>query len=298
MMRCLFIILLMPFSTYTFSQTVIPLYKDSIPNSRQARDEERKDEENPELIHDVQKPSLLLFLPKKPNGKAVLICPGGGYQVLAMAHEGTEVAKKFNEWGITAFVLKYRIPNTKWMIDPATGPLQDVQQAFIMIRENAAKWKVDPAKLGIMGFSAGGHLASTAATHYQHALVTNRNNTSVRPDFQILVYPVISFRDSLAHKGSRDALLGKDTSAVTIEEYSNETKVDAGSPPCLLIHAADDDAVVAENSIAYYHALLKHKVHVEMHIYQKGGHGFGMHKQNTTVDGWIEAVHVWLSNLP
>ena len=156
-----------------------------------------------------------MYTPAAVNERkaAVIICPGGGYARLAASHEGSDVAKTFNEWGITAFVLKYRLPDDTIMIDKSIGPLQDAQRAIQLVRENAAKWNIDPSKIGIMGFSAGGHLAATASTHFSKAVIDNPYNISLRPDFSILGYPVISFTDSLAHMGSRNNLIGKNASA-------------------------------------------------------------------------------------
>ena len=194
------------------SQTIIPLYKDNIPNSKPAKDEEKSEQSNGLLIiSKISKPTLSIFLPpkEKANGAAIIIYPGGGYGVVAAGHEGTDIAKKFNEIGVTAFVVKYRIPNSETMVNPEIGPLQDAQQAIKVVREGAKEYNIDPNKIGIIGFSAGGHLASTAGTHFDKAVITNTNNTSLRPDFMLLIYPVISFADSIAHIGSRNNLIEK-----------------------------------------------------------------------------------------
>ena len=196
----------------------------------------------------------------------MVICPGGGYGVLAASHEGADVAKQFNEWGVTAFVLKYRIPDDRIMTDKEIGPLQDAQRAIQWVRENAAKWKVDPSHIGIMGFSAGGHLASTEGTHFTHELIANKKHTSLRPDFMILIYPVISFTDSIGHIGSRENLIGKNPSPEKIIEYSNELQVNANTPPAFLVHAGDDDAVKVQNSLYFYNALQKNHVPAELHV--------------------------------
>jgi len=283
----------------SFSQTIIPLYKDSIPNSKPSPNEESSTYEGENkilIVHNVSRPSLTVFLPpkEKANGTAVIICPGGGYSILAASHEGYDVAKKFNEWGVTAFVLKYRIPDDKTMVNKEIGPLQDAQRAIQMVRERAKEWNINPNKIGIMGFSAGGHLASTAGTHFNHIVIENKNNTSLRPDFMILIYPVISFSDSIGHIGSRDNLIGKNPSAKKINEYSNEMQVTANTPPAFLVHAGDDNAVKVQNSIHFYEAEQRNKIPAEMHIYPKGGHGFGMHNP-TTKDDWMERLKNWLS---
>jgi len=281
-----------------FSQTVLPLYKDSIPNSKPVKNEEKSEYTSDShilIISSVTQPSLTIFLPEKEKatGAAVVICPGGGYSVLAASHEGYDVAKKLNEMGVAAFVVKYRIPDDKSMINKEIGPLQDAQRAIQLVRINAKEWGVDPNKVGIMGFSAGGHLASTAATHFNHIVIENKENINLRPDFAILIYPVISFNDSIAHIGSRDNLIGKNPSAEKIKEYSNELQVTEKTPPSFLVHAADDDAVKVENSLYFFEALQKNHVLSEMHIFPKGGHGFGMHNP-TTKDQWMDLLKNWM----
>lgn len=278
-----------------YSQTVIPLYPGNIPNSKPAADEETTTNENGiTIIRNISKPTLTIFLPpkEKANGTAVVICPGGGYWVNAASHEGTDVAKKFNEMGITAFVVKYRIPNEKWLINPEIGPLQDAQQAIKTVRENAAKWNVDPSRIGIMGFSAGGHLASTAGTHFKKEVIENPGHTSLRPDFMILIYPVISFT-AIGHRGSAEQLIGKNPSPEKIKEYSNEMQVTPETPPTFLVHASDDDVVPVMNSIVFYDSLINNKVKAEMHIYQQGGHGFGMYIRNTK-ELWMNTCFNWM----
>ena len=175
------------------------------------------------------------------------------------------------------------------MVDKKIGPLQDVQQAIKYVRENALKWNVDVNKVGIMGFSAGGHLASTGATHFNKPYIENSNGTSLRPDFQILIYPVISMQDSLMHKDSRKKLLGNEPSKQTIDLFSNELQVTDKTPPAYLTHAADDNVVDVDNSIVYFEKLRHEKVDVEMHIYPKGGHGFIFRHK-----GWMDPLFEWM----
>ncbi|HXB44072.1 MAG TPA: alpha/beta hydrolase [Puia sp.] len=284
----------------SFSQTVIPLYKDSIPNARPSRDEESSTYEGDNkilIVHNVSRPSLTVYLPpkQKANGTAVIICPGGGYAVLAASHEGSDVAKQFNEMGIAAFVLKYRIPDEKTMINKEIGPLQDAQRAIKIVRENAAQWNINPSRVGIMGFSAGGHLASTAGTHFATAWIENKNNISLRPDFMILIYPVISFSDAIGHIGSRENLIGKVPSAEKIEQYSNELQITSKTPAAFLVHAGDDNVVKVQNSINFYEAEQKNNIGAELHIYPKGGHGFGMNNP-TTKDLWMERLRNWIDS--
>ncbi len=243
------------------------------------------------MFRGVTKPTLEYFKPAadKASGTAVIIIPGGGYSVVVYNGEGVGTAKALAEKGIAAFVLKYRLPSDAIMTDKKIGPLQDAQQAIKLVRENATKWGIDPAKVGIMGFSAGGHLASTAATHFEKAYVDNTSNTSLRPDFQILVYPVISMRDSLTHGGSRDALLGKNASRQDVELFSNELQVRANTPPTYLTHAADDKLVDVDNSIMYFETLRRQKVPVEMHVYPKGDHGFVFRHP-----GWMDPLFAWM----
>lgn len=278
------------------AQTVIPLYKDSIPNSKPTKDEETT--EYPDgitIIRKISRPTLTIFLPdkKKANGTAVVICPGGGYWVNASGHEGTDVAKEFVKMGVAAFVLKYRIPDDATMINREIGPLQDAQQALKVVREHATEWNVNTGRIGIMGFSAGGHLASTAGTHFNQVVIPNAANTSVRPDFMILIYPVISFNKSIGHMGSAEQLIGKTPSTEKIKAYSNELQVTNQTPPTFLVHASDDDVVPPQNSIVFYEALIQHKVPAELHIYQLGGHGFGM-KQKNEKESWMERCRNWM----
>ena len=283
-------------STKTFSQQVIPLYKDSIPNFIFTKDEETTSNNGVLIISKITRPTLTAYLPPKEraSGAAVIICPGGGYAVEAAGHEGADVAKELSNAGVAAFVLKYRLPDDAAMKNKEIGPLQDAQQAIKMVRERAKEWNINPARIGIMGFSAGGHLASTAGTHFTKSLIENGNNTSLRPDFMILVYPVISFQDSLGHIGSRDNLLGKNPAQDKKDLYSNEMQVTDSTPPTFLVHASDDDAVKVENSIAFYEALLKHHIAAEMHIYQNGGHGFGMHLPKNK-DLWLDRCKNWMA---
>ncbi|MEI9942862.1 MAG: alpha/beta hydrolase [Chitinophagaceae bacterium] len=279
------------------AQEIIPLYKGDIPNYRTSVDEEKSVVGNDSIlrIQAVQKPTLTVYLPakEKANGTAVIICPGGGYGILAFKLEGIDVAKKFNEWGVTAFVLKYRIPNDKWMMQKETGPLQDAQRGIQLVRENADRWNIDTSRIGIMGFSAGGHLASTAATHFNKNYIDNPGKINLRPDFQLLLYPVISFADSITHRGSKDNLIGKTPSEEMTRDYSNELQITATSPPAFLVHAADDKAVNPLNSIFYYQNLLKNKISAELHIYERGGHGFGLNNK-TTKDLWMDRLHNWM----
>ena len=247
-------------------------------------------------IDKVSQPTLTIFLAdqEKSNGTSVIICPGGGYGHLAINKEGYKVAKWFNSLGISAFVLKYRLPSDLTMKDKTIGPLQDAQEAIRMVRRNADKWHLDPTKIGIMGFSAGGHLASTISTHYSDKVYDSKDNVSARPDFSILIYPVISMEDGITHNGSKVNLLGANASKEMTAKYSNEKQVDSNTPKAFLVHATDDKIVPVENTINYYLALKEHNVLGEMHIYEKGGHGFGLGIEGTHKE-WPKTCEKWLS---
>jgi len=279
-------------------QPVIDLYNGGVPNNKQVANKENSTtRDNVTRIAKVSNPTLTVFKPAKPNGQSAIICPGGSYAILAFDKEGTRVAEEFNKWGVTAFVLKYRLPDDSINIDRSIAPLQDAQQAIRWVRANASQYGIDRNKIGIMGFSAGGHLASTAATHFNFKADTaNNDTTSARPDFAILIYPVITFDSSFGHKGSRNNLVGANASKEKFDFYSNELQVNSTTPPTFLIHASDDATVPVENSIRFYQACIKNKVPAEMHIYPKGGHGFGMYNK-TTDDNWMERLRNWLNSI-
>ena len=294
-----FLSLLVMIADLLNAQTVIPLYNE-VPDSKPALNYSEKADTGTDGIIRISKvsiPGITIFPANNASSKntAVIICPGGGYANLAYNLEGTDVAKIFNSWGITAIVLKYRLPDNAIMKDKSIGPLQDAQRALQYVRENAKQLNIDPQKIGIMGFSAGGHVAATASTHFEKSYIDNPENISLRPDFSILAYPVISFTDSLAHIGSRENLLGKNPSQQLINNFSNEQQVNKNTPPTFLVLAGDDDVVNPENSIKYYEALLKDRIPAEMHIYQNGGHGFGTHN-HTTKDDWMQTLKHWMQH--
>ena len=287
-----------PFNYAAFNQhkiEVVNLYMGTVPNNKPAADRETSiTKDNVTRIAKVLTPTLTIYRPDKPNGQAVVICPGGGYTILAFDKEGTRVAEEFTKWGITAIVLKSRLPDDSLQFERHLAPLQDAQEAIRYVRRQAKAWGVHPGKIGIMGFSAGGHLASTAATHFNFkADAAGTDTVSARPDFAILIYPVISFDSSITHKGSRNNLVGATASEEQIRFFSNELQVTPQTPPSFLVHAGDDGAVPAENSIRYYLACLKNKVPAELHLYPKGGHGFGLINK-TTSDNWVERLRNWL----
>ena len=288
--------LLACFASMSLAQQTMPLYPDAIPNSKSTPDRERTEKRanGTTIVSAISVPTLTVFAPDNPNGTAIVIFPGGGYRINAIGHEGFDIARELNRWGVTAFVLKYRIPDDATMEKKEIGPLQDAQQAIRMVRADARRWNIRPDRIGIMGFSAGGHLASTAATHFEHPVIETKG-VSVRPDFVVLGYPVISFRDSICHKGSRENLLGKSPSREQIEFYSNESQVTAQTPPTFLVHAGDDKSVPVANSIVFYESLVRNNVPAELHIYERGGHGFGM-TNPTSDDKWMERLKNWLKS--
>ncbi|WP_281337010.1 alpha/beta hydrolase [Flavobacterium eburneipallidum] len=297
--KLLMIFLFLGISISSFSQnTVIPLW-DKIPNSIELKDYKEEmtyfNDGSINGISKVSEPTVTVFLAdaKIANGTSVVICPGGGYHHLSINKEGYKIAQWLNTLGISAFVLKYRMPSDLTMKDKTIGPLQDAQEALRTVRRNAEKWKLNPAKIGIIGFSAGGHLASTLATQFDKKVYDSKDNTSTRPDFSILMYPVISMQDGITHKGSKTNLLGENPSAALIENYSNEKQVNATTPKTFIVHATDDKAVPVENSINYYLALKQNKIPVEIHLYENGGHGFGLGTDGTNKN-WSKACENWL----
>ncbi|MEY3152017.1 MAG: hypothetical protein RLZZ333_614 [Bacteroidota bacterium] len=269
-----------------------PLYK-KIPNYIDAPDEESSAVDGVLRISNVSIPGYIFFSAGTDAPKpCVVICPGGGYRILASEHEGTDVAKYFNSIGMHALVLKYRIPSDEHQPDKKIAPLQDAQRAVQLVREHAKEWKVDPNKVGIMGFSAGGHLASSLAVHYDDIKIKENSKLSVRPDFQILGYPVISF-SKFSHVGSRKNLLGKDSTESMMNYFSNEMHVNSNTPIAFLVHAKDDKVVPIENSHLYVDALKSNGVEAELFVYETGGHGFGMINK-TSPESWINAMKAWL----
>lgn len=227
----------------------------------------------------ADKPTLTAYRPAKPNGTAVVVCPGGGYGGLADDHEGKQVAEFLVKHGVTAFVLKYRVA-TKDRPGPLhPAPLTDAQRAIRTARAKAKDYGVDPKKVGIMGFSAGGHLASSAGTHFDAGKINSEDEVerqSCRPDFLVVAYPVISMEDGVTHGGSRQRLLGDKPDPELVKSFSNDKAVTADTPPTFIFHTSADTVVSHENAVRFYTALKNAKVPVEMHIYEKGKHGVGL----------------------
>jgi len=244
---------------------------------------------------DKDKPHLLIYPApaEKNSGAVVVVCPGGGYGGLAMGHEGHEIAAWFNERGITTLILVYRHKGTGYQ---HPTPLLDAQRAVRYARANAAKWKADPGKVGLMGFSAGGHLASSVGTHFDAgdpAAADPIDKVSCRPDYLMLMYPVITFGE-FTHGGSKKNLLGDNPDPQLVEYYSNEKQVTDKTPPTFLFHTAQDTAVPAENSLLFYQALRRHKVPAELHIYETGGHGVGLAAKDPILRSWPDRLTDWL----
>jgi len=241
---------------------------------------------------DKDKPSITPYLAKTPNGTAVIVCPGGGYQNLAMDHEGLQIAKWLNSLGISAFVLQYRL-GPKYQ-HPAM--INDAQRAIRTVRSRAADLHIQPDRVGIWGFSAGGHLASTAATHFDAGNSSASDpidRVGSRPDFAILSYAVISLGE-YAHVGSRNNLLGKEPDPKLVEDLSNDLRVTPQTPPTFLFHTSADTVVPAENSVRFYLALRKAGVPAELHIFQNGPHGVGLAPADATLSAWSGLLANWL----
>ena len=278
---------------------VLPLWEADPPNYRETGEVTIWDTSDIVRVRNVQKPDIAVFLPSKKNatGEAVVICPGGGYHILAYDWEGTDIAHWLNSKGIAAFVLKYRLPGSSNNIIPHKSHLMDAQRALRTVRFNSDKWNLDPGKIGIMGFSAGGHLASTLSTHFDMGNPSSSDpveRMSCRPDFSILIYPVISFNDGVTHGGSQRALLGDQPDVKLIEYYSNELQVNESTPPAILIHSADDQGVPLQNSLDYYNALRKYNKLSELHVYPYGGHGYSLAIGRGHLSTWPDRVIEWI----
>lgn len=243
-----------------------------------------EDASNPGWVTGVSEPTLTVFPADNPNSTAMVMCPGGGYFGLAMMHEGKELAKVFNELGITLAVVKYRMPNGHHEV-----PADDARQAIRLLRRNASRWGIDPDRIGIGGASAGGHLASTVASHPKDA--------ESRVDFQMLLYPVISMRDEITHQGSKVGLLGPEPSAELVDYYCNEKHVSASSPRAFISTSVDDDVVPVQNSFDYFDALTAAGVPADMHIYPRGGHGWSLNPAFPYLRQWLTDLRTWLGNL-
>jgi acetyl esterase/lipase len=269
----------------------IPLWPEGVPDAKPGLGAEHVDDGR---VSNVSEPTLTVYGPAvdRPNGTAVIICPGGGYVRLSTAREGEQYAAWLGTLGITSFVLKYRMQEFG---HPA--PLRDVLRAVRLVRSQAARYHIRPDRIGVMGSSAGGHLAASAGTLYDHPLGrtgADLDKVSARPDFLVLMYPVITMTGPAAHAGSRQALLGANPTAADVRLMSVEQQVTAATPPTLLIHTQEDQTVPVENSILFYQALTRAKVPAEMYLFEHGSHGMGMRAGLGTASDWPKRAEEWL----
>ncbi|NDV60179.1 alpha/beta hydrolase [Bacteroides sp. 519] len=267
-MRKVLFALMMCIAVNVGAQTEVPLWPDGLPNSNGLADSE-------------QQPILTVYKSAQANSPTIIICPGGGYSHLAMNHEGHDMAAWFNAQGITYIILKYRMPNGNYEV-----PLSDAEQAIRIARKNAEAWNINPNKVGIMGASAGGHLASTLATHY--------SSKETRPDFQILMYPVITMDKGYTHQGSRNNLLGENPTEELVKKFSNELQVTPETPKAFIIFSSNDGAVPVANGVNYYMALVKNNVSAAFHTYPIGGHGWGFRDNFIYKRQWTGELEKWL----
>lgn len=277
--------------TATAQQASIPLYNSHVPNSRIAPPGYLEQTDTNRYVTRVTQPALIPFFPEKATGTAILIFPGGGYRLLALT-ACEEIAKALNEEGITAFIVKYRLPDDTIMADKSIGPLQDAQAAIRLVRQRAAEWGINPHKVGMMGLSAGGHLVSMEGTQQNRVVINNKENISLRPDFMALLYPVIIYDPAIPR--TRETLIGKQPSPELLNFYSTDKHVTAATPPTFMAHAADDDVIPVKNTLSFFNALLQANVKAEMHILQSGGHGFALSDLNSR-DNWFRMFKSWLT---
>lgn len=279
-MKKILVLLFSFITTMLYAQNPIelPLWPDGAPNTNGLTG--TQEDLNGGLVANVVTPSITVYRPSCPNGMAIIMCPGGGYARLAMAHEGYDMAPWLNAQGITYIVLKYRMPNGHREV-----PLSDAEQAIRLVRQHAAEWNVNPARVGIMGASAGGHLAASLATLY--------GSDETRPDFQILFYPVITMGAD-THQGSRNNLLGENPSDELVRDYSLENRVTSSTPQAFIMLSTDDTSVPPVNSINYYMALVKQKVPATLHAYPVGGHGWGFRDDFSYKCQWTGELEKWL----
>jgi len=279
------------------AQDFSPLYSGQIPNYIPGPDSAKFVTTNGILrISNVSIPKYKFFKSNNAakNAPCIIVCPGGGYTILAASHEGSDVAATLNENGVHVILLHYRLPNAKSQNNKSIAPLQDAQQAIRLARQHAIEWGIDANKIGIMGFSAGGHLASTASTHFEKDYTGIGDGVSLRPDFQILLYPVITMKE-FGHQGSKNNLIGAKAKIDSVDLFSNELHVKSNTPKAFMVHASDDGAVPLKNSLVYAEALAYHQVPVSMHVYPAGGHGFGMNNK-TTKEMWMDRLITWLKD--
>lgn len=289
----LFVIMLFgSFSPRAVAQETILLWPDGPPDSNGLSGPEVEDR----CVGNITEPSLIVYHPDATNatGAAVLVIPGGGYSVVCLDHEGSAVAEWLTRVGFTVGVLKYRLPNGHHEV-----PLQDAQQAIRLMRNRAAAWNVATDRIGVLGFSAGGHLASTVGTHFTEDFSSGKGdhlNLSHRPDFMVLVYPVITMMDDYTHRGSQQALLGEKPAELELKRFSNHLNVTEQTPPTFLVHSSDDEAVHPFNSTAFYMSLIENDISSELHLFELGGHGYALSEESPARE-WDALAEAWLSRL-
>lgn len=277
----------------TAQQREIPLYENGAPNARKAPADYVEHTDADGRVIKVTQPTLVPFFAGKQTatGTAILIFPGGGYRLLSLG-ACEEIARALTLEGITAFVVKYRLPNDTIMVDKSIGPLQDAQAAIKMVRKRAAEWNINPDRIGMMGLSAGGHLVSMEGTQQNRVMIDNKEKISLRPDFMALLYPVIIYDPDIPR--TRETLIGKMPSRELLDQYSTDKHVSVATPPTFLIHAADDDVIPVKNTLSFFNALQQAGVKTEMHILQSGGHGFALADLNSK-DNWFRMFKSWLA---
>ncbi len=273
----------------------LKVWPDGAPNDNGMTEPEEK--YDGVRVRNVSEAEVYVYLPEKDNntGAAVVICPGGGYWIEAMDHEGYDIAEWLKTKGIAGIVLKYRLPYGNHEV-----PSSDARQAIRIVRKNAKEWGIDENKIGIAGSSAGGHLASTVGTKFDLGDKNGENEferISSRPDFMLLLYPVISFNEAIGHMGSRKNLIGEGNDWNLAKQYSNELNVTKDTPPTFMVLSDDDKSVIPQNSVEFYLSLKKYDIPAEMHIFQKGGHGYGITKKNQSADIWPDLFYNWLQAL-
>ena len=295
--RIIVFLFIIPFMAFAQTPEVMKLWPGQAPYSNGKATPEKESRQG--SISNIGEASLIIYRPEqgKANGSTVIICPGGGYTNESTIKEGHDVAKWFASFGVTGIVLKYRLPGADGITEKDKAPLSDAQRAIRYVRSKAAEWGLKPNQIGIMGFSAGGNLAVNAGTHFDAGNAQSTDaveQLSCRPDFMVLIYPVVSMAFDLTHMGSRLNLLGAHPDTTKVIYYSGEQNVTAETPPTFLVHASDDKTVKVENTINFFLAIHKFGTPVEMHIYEKGGHGFGLNQATGTALSWPDRCKGWM----
>nr|WP_027711959.1 pectin acetylesterase PaeX [Dickeya chrysanthemi] len=299
--------LIMSVSGFSLAETTFPIWPQgeapgAITSSVQQQVVERsKDPAWPDrAVTGIRSPEITVYVPDNPNGTALLITPGGSYQRVVLDKEGSDLAPYFTQQGYTLFVMTYRMPADGHQ-EGADAPLADAQRAIRTLRSHAAQWRIDPQRIGIMGFSAGGHVAASLGTRFAQTVYPAQDeidHVSARPDFMVLMYPVISMQENIAHAGSRKALMGSHPSEAQIERYSAEKQVSAQTPPTFLVHAIDDPSVSVDNSLVMLSALRENKIPAEIHLFEQGKHGFGIRGTvGLPAAAWPQLLNNWIKSL-